>query len=42
VARESHAFDRGGTGVDAAGVENTGSARAAIYDRTHDKAEFVD
>jgi hypothetical protein len=42
VARESHAFDRGGTGVDVAGVENTGSARAAIDDRTDDKAEFVD
>ena len=42
VARKSHVFDRGRTGGDVAGVENTGSARAAIDDRTDDKAEFVD
>jgi hypothetical protein len=42
VARESHAFDRGRTGVDVARAENTRSARASIDDRTDDKAEFVD
>ncbi len=41
-ARESHAFDPGRTGVDVAGVEHTGSARAAVDDRTDDKAKFVD